>query len=146
MKNRIKIMFNALKEHNTNLSMFIKVLDNKTAMILLAEKESVNKDNDNDNGNNLFIITDAINLSNIYKEEYSDIVLPINDNYDKQEIENCVISRLERIVVLKAYNVLENNMESIKDVILVDANKNILSDGMTKTKESKCPVCGSNFH
>lgn len=62
-------MLNTLKEHNTNLSMFVKIIDDKTAMILLAEKEIIDKD-----GNNLYIVTDAVNLSNMYKEEYSDIV------------------------------------------------------------------------
>lgn len=140
MKNSIGIMLNTLKDYNINLSMFIKIIDDKTAMILLARKEEINIDND------LYIVTDAVNLSNIYKEEYSDIVMPINNNYNKEDIKKCVVNRLKKIVVLKAYNILENHMDSIIDVVLVDCNKNILSNGITALKEDKCPVCGSNFH
>ena len=134
-------MLNTLKEHNINLSMFVKIIDDKSAMILLAEKEIIDKD-----GNNLYIVTDAVNLSNMYKEEYSDIVFPINPNYDKQAIENCVISRLKGIIILKVYNVLENNMEFIRDIILVDSNKNILSNATSEQKETRCSICGSCFH
>lgn len=141
MKNKIKTMLNTLKEHNINLSMFVKIIDDKSVMILLAEKEIIDKD-----GNSLHIVTDAVNLSNMYKEEYSDIVFPINPNYDKQAIENCVISRLNGITILKVYNVLENNMDSIRDVILVDSNKNVLFDDIGKQKETRCSICGSCFH
>ena len=133
-------MLNTLKDYNINLSMFIKIVDDKTAMILLARKEEINIDND------LYIVTVAVNLSNIYKEEYSDIIMPINNNYNKEDIKKCVVNRLKKIVVLKAYNILENHMDSIIDVVLVDCNKNILSNGITALKEDKCPVCGSNFH
>lgn len=141
MKNKIKTMLNTLKEHNINLSMFVKIIDDKSAMILLAEKEIIDKD-----GNSLHIVTDAANLSNMYKEEYSDIIFPINPNYDKQAIENCAISRLKGIIILKVYNVLENNMESIRNVILVDSNKNILSNATSEQKETRCSICGSCFH
>ena len=46
MKNKISIMLNTLKDYNINLSMFIKIVDDKTAMILLARKEEINIDND----------------------------------------------------------------------------------------------------
>ncbi len=101
-----------LKDYNINLSMFIKIIDEKTAMILLAEKEIFIESNEQ------HIIIDAVNLSNIYKEKYGDVAFSDNkEKLSKAEIEEILINRLERIVKLKIYTILENYIDSIKDIV-----------------------------
>lgn len=69
-------MLNTLKDYNTNLFMFIKIVNEKSAMIILGEKGIANENDD------LHIVTDAVNLPNMYKEEYRDIALSNNgENY-----------------------------------------------------------------
>lgn len=71
-------MLNTLKDYNTNLFMFIKIVNEKSAMIILGEKGIANENDD------LHIATDAVNLPNMYKEEYRDIALSNNG-------ENCMV-------------------------------------------------------
>ncbi len=162
MKNKISTIYNIFKEYDINLYMFFKVLDIKEyfpkqengtvlAMIILAEVEIAN------DITNKYVITNGSNLFNMYREEHGDIVnsreqelnkdkaskeYPTVDDvknwiycdYTEEEMNEKIIERLEKIVLIKVYMELKKHDKNVNNVILIDTNENILFKGKIKNE------------
>ena len=76
MEITIQLMLDTLKAYNINLSMFVKIIDDKTAMIIIGQKELVS---DRDN---FLIVTNAANILLvtifIYCKTYVCILFSVN--------------------------------------------------------------------
>ena len=129
MERIIQLMLDTLKAYNINLSMFVKIIDDKTAMIIIGQKELVS---DRDN---FLIVTNAVNILNIYREEYANICFAIDENCNKQDIDNYAISNiLKNTITIKTYKILQEYLQSIERVMLVDVDNNILCKSMKEIK------------
>ena len=129
MERIIQLMLDTLKAYNINLSMFVKIIDDKTAMIIIGQKELVS---DRDN---FLIVTNAVNVLNIYREEYANICFAIDENCNKQDIDNYAISNiLKNTITIKTYKILQEYLQSIERVMLVDVDNNILCKSMKEIK------------
>lgn len=129
MERTIQLMLDTLKAYNINLSMFVKIIDDKTAMIIIGQKELVS---DRDN---FLIVTNAVNILNIYREEYANICFAIDENCNKQDINNYAISNiLKNTITIKTYKILQEYLQSIERVMLVDVDNNILCKSIKEIK------------
>lgn len=129
MERIVQLMLDTLKAYNINLSMFVKIIDDKTAMIIIGQKELVS---DRDN---FLIVTNAVNILNIYREEYANICFAMDENCNKQDIDNYAISNiLKNIVTIKTYKILQEYLQSIERVKLVDVENNVLCKSMKEIK------------
>ena len=129
MERIIQLMLDTLKTYDINLSMFVKIIDDKTAMIIIGQKELVS---DRDN---FLIVTNAVNILNIYREEYANICFAMDENCNKQDIDNYAISNiLKNTITIKTYKILQEHLQSIEKVILVDTENNVLCNGMKEIK------------
>lgn len=128
MERIVQLMLDTLKTYNINLSIFVKIIDDKTAMIIIGQKELVS---DRDN----FIVTNAVNILNIYREEYANICFAIDENCNKQDIDNYAISNiLKNTITIKTYKILQEYLQSIERVKLVDVDNNVLCKSMKEIK------------
>lgn len=129
MERIIQLMLDTLKAYNINLSMFVKIIDDKTAMIIIGQKELVS---DRDN---FLIVTNSVNILNIYREEYANICFAIDENCNKQDIDNYAISNiLKSTITIKTYKILQEHLQSIERVKLVDVGNNVLCKSMKEIK------------
>ena len=125
----IRLMLDALKAYNVNLSLFVKIVDNKTAMVVIGEKELVS---DRDK---FLIVTNAVNILNIYREEYANICFAMDENCNRQDIGNYAISNiLKNTITIKTYKILQEHLQSIERVKLVDVENNVLCKSMKEIK------------
>ena len=129
MERIIQLMLDTLKAYNINLSMFVKIIDDKTAMIIVGQKELVS---DRDN---FLIVANAVNILNIYREEYANICFAMDENLNRQDIDNYAISNiLKNTITIKTYKLLQEHLQSIERVKLVDVENNVLCKSMKEIK------------
>ena len=129
MERIIQLMLDTLKAYNINLSMFVKIIDDKTAMIIVGQKELVS---DRDN---FLIVANAVNILNIYREEYANICFAMDENRNRQDIDNYAISNiLKNTITIKTYKLLQEHLQSIERVKLVDVENNVLCKSMKEIK------------
>ena len=76
-----------------------------------------------------------MNILNIYREEYANICFAMDENCNKQDIDNYAISNiLKNTITIKTYKILQEYLQSIERVMLVDVDNNVLCKSMKKRR------------
>lgn len=143
MKNKIYAVYNAFSNNNVNLSFFVKINELKNnVMLIIGENEFYKNDIES------YIITNGNNLFHIYQEERADIVHtreqelnkdkvtkehPTTEDiknwkycdYTEKEIDDMVMERIEKIIILKICSIVKN-YSKLQHFKIVDTEENVL--------------------